>query len=192
MPAAPASAGTRPGVPRQLLGGEIEALWELADNAERQLIGLLLIGVSSAEARRLDAAAFDLAAAQVQIAPTAPARTGRTLTLPPRLQAELATADPLPAWASDPDGSEALFTDLCHRLPLLASDAGIAHADEVDANSLRDSYLIYLVRQGARLTQLEQIAGPMGSAALQRYAAYAPAGAALPLAQVTLTYPVLA
>jgi uncharacterized protein involved in exopolysaccharide biosynthesis len=175
-----------PPVPRQLMQGEVEALWELAGDAEQQLIGLLLCGVSPDEAARLTRASFDLAAGLLRV----PAPGARELPLPPQLCALLADAERLPAWSADAGGL--LFDDLPHRLSLLASDAGIAHADEVDAGTLRDSYLIFLIRQGLRLTQLEQVAGPMSGAEIRRFAPYSPPGASRPIEQIDLTYPLFA
>lgn len=118
--------------------------------------------------------------------------TAAWLRLAEPLRALFANVEPLPAWYGG-DGAPAIaFAELLHRIGLLAIDAGIAHAAEVDAETLRQTYLIYLVRQGARLTELEQIAGPMAAAELQRYAAYAPGGGSRPLAQLDLCYPALA
>lgn len=168
--------------PRQLMIGEVDALWQLADGNERQLIGLLLCGVQLDEAAELTHEAFDLAEGNLHLGT-------RVLKLPPRLHRLLAEADPLPAWAGlDRDA----FDDLTHRLSLLAADAGIAHASEVNANTVRDTYLLYLVRQGARLTRLSQIAGPMSGADTLRFAPYTPPGAARSLEALDLTYPALA
>jgi succinoglycan biosynthesis transport protein ExoP len=85
-----------------------------------------------------------------------------------------------------------VLPELAHRIPLLAMDAGLAHAMEVTPDVLRHSYLLYLVRQGARLTELHRVAGPMGAAEVQRYAPYSPSGASRPLEQLDLIYPALA
>ena len=176
VPNAPAQA------PRQLMIGEVEALWQLADVSERQLIGLLLCGVQLDEAATLTHDSFALADGDLHLGT-------RVLKLPPRLRALFADTDPLPAWEGF---DRAAFEDLTHRLSLLAADAGIAHASEVNAATLRDTYLMYLVRQGARLTRLSQVAGPMSGVESLRFAPYSPAGAARALDELDLTYPVLA
>ena len=179
---APAPAALPDAAPRQLMGGEVEALWELADDAERQLLGLLLCGLDLSEIGRLAASDFDLDAGVVS-APT----DGRQVPLPPALRALFTDGAPLPAWQSAAEADE-----LAGRIPLLALDAGLAHAVEVTAAVLRHTYLAYLVRQGARLTELHRVAGRLDAAAVQRYVPLSPAGASRPLAEVELTYPVLA
>lgn len=169
---------------RQLMGGEIEAVWELASDDERQLIGLLLSGLQLDELPTLDERAFDLAHCALHLS----GHGGRTLTLAPLLCDLLASAPSLPAWRAAPERD---LRELRSRIPLLALDAGLAHAAEVTAEALRHTYLVYLVRQGARLTELHRVAGPMGAADVQRYAPYSPAGASRPLQQLDLHYPAL-
>jgi succinoglycan biosynthesis transport protein ExoP len=172
-------AGLPDGIPRQLMGGEVEAIWEIAANPERQLMGLLLCGMSETELAALRADDFDLEGGTVSVP-----GDGRSLALPPLLTLELSQSGALPAW-----GSAAEAEDLGHRITLLAHDVGIAHADEVTPAVLRHTYLTYLVRQGARLTELDRIAGAMDTATIRRYAPLSPAGASRPLEQLDLTYP---
>ena len=172
-----------PGVGRrELLAGEVRALLELADAATRQLIGLVLSGITPAECVMLDARAIDLAAGTVQ----APG-DGRVIRLSPALAALFAGHRPVPLWIDDPAAGGA--AGLLARIGLLAHDAGLAHPAEVDAAALRHTYICYLVRQGVRLTEIERIIGRLPAAELARYAVYSPAGAAKPLAQVALSYP---
>jgi len=170
---------------RQLMGGEAEALWDLAGDDERQLIGLLLSGLRPEELGGLGEEDFDLQACRLQVS----GGGARTIALAPSLCRLFATSEPLPAWRDNPDHA---LVELAHRIPLLAMDAGLAHATEVTLDVLRHSYLIYLVRQGARLTELHRVAGPMGAAEVQHYAPYSPSGASRPLEQLDLIYPALA
>jgi uncharacterized protein involved in exopolysaccharide biosynthesis len=167
---------------RELLAGEVRALLELADSATRQLMGLVLSGITPAECVLLDVRAIDLAAGTVQ----APG-DGRIIRLSPALAALFGGHRPLPLWSDDPAGGGA--AGLLARIGLLAHDAGLSHPDEVDAAALRHTYICYLVRQGTRLTEIERIIGRLPAAELARYAVYSPAGAAKPLAQVALSYP---
>lgn len=168
--------------PRQLMTGEVEALWDLADRAGRQVIGLLLGGVAPEELPRLRATDFDLAGGTLSV----PGAAARTLTLPPALLPLLAS-EPRPAWAGA--DAEARVAELLAHIGLLASDAGLAYAQEVDAAVLRETWLIWLVRQGARLTELHRVAGALSSEQLRRLAPFSPPGPARPLAELQIAYP---
>ena len=167
---------------RELLAAEVRALTDLADPATRQLIGLLMSGLTAEECADLDGAAIDLAAGQVR----APG-DGRVIPLSPALTALLAAQPRVPLWVGDSaiGGVDGLLA----RIGLLAHDAGLTHPAEVDAAALRHTYCCYLVRQGARLTEIERVIGRLSAAELARYGVYSPAGAAKPLAQVALAYP---
>jgi polysaccharide biosynthesis transport protein len=183
VPADDALPSLLPGMGRrELLAGEVRALLALADAATRQLMSLVLSGLTPAECVMLEARAIDLAAGTVQ----APG-DGRVIRLSPALAALFAGHRPVPLWIDDPAGGGA--AGLLARIELLAHDAGLAHPAEVDAAAVRHTYICYLVRQGARLTEIERIIGRLPAAELARYAVYSPAGAAKPLAQVALVYP---
>ncbi len=174
-----------PGVlPRELLAAEVRALTELADPATRQAIGLLLSGLTPGEVAALDEDAIDLAAAEVRVP-----GDGRRVPLAGPLRELFAGYQPVPLWSGAPglDG----VAGLLGRIRLLAHDAGLAHPTEVDAAALRHTYICHLVRQGARLTEIERIIGRIPAAELARYGVYSPAGAAKPLAAIQLDYPVL-
>lgn len=175
--------------PRQLTIGELEALWELADTAERQLIGLALSGVQPDEARSITRENIDLATGTLRLFGEDGANADRSLPLGSRSLAVFSEPGALPAWGDQPPER---FEDLTQRLSLLAADAGIAEADEVNAQTLHDTYVIYLVRQGARLSRLNQIAGPMSGADARRFAPYAPPGASRPFEEIDLIHPALA
>ncbi|MGB5834679.1 MAG: hypothetical protein WBG92_22195 [Thiohalocapsa sp.] len=178
--------GALPDIPlRQLMGGEVEALWDLASDDERQLIGLLLSGLRLDELNELSEDDFDPSDCRLRVN----GGGARAIILAPSLCRLLGIANPLPAWRDDPVHA---LEELYHRIPLLAMDAGLAHAHEVIPEVLRHTYIIYLVRQGARLTELHRVAGPMGAAEVQRYARYSPPGASRPLEQLQLVYPALA
>ena len=172
-------------IERELLAAEVRALTELADPATRQLIGLLLTGLTPRECADLDETDIDLGGGQVR----APG-DGRVLGLSPALAALLAGHQPVPLWSGDPAAGGA--AGLMGRIGLLAHDAGLSHPTEVDAAALRHTYICYLVRQGARLTEIERVIGRLPAAELARYGVYSPAGAAKPLGQVALDYPVFA
>lgn len=175
-----------PGVqPRELLAAEVAALWELAEPMSRQLIALLLSGLSLEECAELSAEHFDREAGRV----ISPGPSPREIPLAPVARDLFARSEPLPLWAGvDYHQTPA---ELARRIGLLAHDVGLSQPAEVNADSLRHSYIAYLVRQGARLTEIERLVGVVPTAELTGYAALAPAGQAKPLSDVDTTYPVL-
>jgi len=183
LPGAAPAASLPPSLPRELIPAEVGALWTLAEPLSRQLLALLLAGLRLEECIELGPEHFDLAAGLVQ----PPSEPPRTVALPPETRYLFEASTPLPLWAGSgpaPSGEE-----LDARIRLLAHDAGLTRPEEVTAAALRHSLLSYLVRQGARLTELGQVVGTISAAELARYAPLAPSGPARPLAEVDLGYP---
>lgn len=170
---------------RELSDAELQSLIDAADLSTRQLLGLLLSGLSLEEAAALSAAQIDVENGRLRVG-SAPVRE---LILAPRLRAWLAVSGMQPAWAAtrpaDPD-------ELAAAIACAAVDCGIAEPASVDAESIRHTYIVFLVRQGLRLLQLERVVGRLGARTLAGYAPYSPPGAGLPLEAVTLVHPVLA
>jgi integrase len=170
---------------RELIPAEVGALWDLADPMSRQLLALILSGLSLDECAALRAEHFDPAAGRVR----SPGKSEREIELAPAVGELFARSVPLPLWAGD--DYRRTQDELAGRIGLLAHDAGLSQPTGVTAEALRHSYVAYLVRQGARLTELERIVGAMPAAGLTRYASFAPTGQAKPLADVDTTYPSL-
>jgi hypothetical protein len=61
----------------------------------------------------------------------------------------------------------------------------------VTSAALRHTYIAYLVRQGMRLGDIEQVAGDLPPAEVARYAPFAPGGRAKPWEEMDLLYPAL-
>jgi uncharacterized protein involved in exopolysaccharide biosynthesis len=172
-------------LPRELIPAEVDAVWALADPMSRELMALLLSGLTLKECAALEPEDFDLEAGTL----LAPSEPPRAIPLAPPIARLFAACRPLPLWAG---GVGHLSADeLSMRIALLAHDAGLAQAAEIDAATLRHTYIAYLVRQGARLTELPRLLGPMPPSALARYTALAPAGPARSLDQIAVTYPTL-
>ncbi len=171
--------------PRELTTAEAEALWELADPMSKELLVLLLSGLTIQECAELQAQDLDLEAATVQ--PAGGAR--RPVPLADSARDLFAACQPLPLWASR--GGRPTPEQLSTRIGLLAHDARLDRPMEVDAESLRHSYIAYLVRQGVRLTELELVIGPMAPSRLARYASLGPQGPAISIAEANILYPAL-
>jgi succinoglycan biosynthesis transport protein ExoP len=174
QPSAPLATRTPGGVlsppaVRELTRPEIQALWEAADDSGRLLLGLLLAGLSLEEAAQATRADLEPDDNLLRVA-------GRRLPLAPTVTALL--------------GDEpAVAGELAADLKLLAHDAGLPFPDQVDPSSLRHTYILYLVRQGARLRELERVVGPVPASQLTAYSPYSPQGPGKPLADLELLYP---
>jgi integrase len=170
-------------LPRELITAEVEAIWSLADPLSRQLVALLLSGLTLEECAGLGPGHFDLEAALVRT----PVGSGREVPLAGAVRDLLAACRPLPMWAGG--GGRLGVDELAVRIGLLAHDAGLAQPREVTAEALRHTYVAYLVRQGARLTELERVIGPTAPSRLAAYMGLAPAGPAKSLRDLNLVYP---
>lgn len=163
---------------RELTAPEIESLWRIADPPGRRLIGLLLTGLTLPEITALAEPDYEPASGQLQIG----GKGGRVLTLSPEVNS-LFQSNGLPAVSTEPG-------DLDADIRLLAYDAGLPFPEQVNAETLRHSYIMFLVRQGARLRELERIVGPVPPQTLAAYGPYAPKVAGKPLEDLNLHYPV--
>ncbi len=160
--------------PRELTAPELEALWRCADPRGRLGLALLLSGLSPEETARVRAGDFDPAGGLLRV----------------RGPGQRETAIPKachPLFESMDQGLD----ELDAHIRLLAYDAGLPYPEQLDAATIRHSYILYLVRQGARLRELERIIGPMPPQALIAYGPYSPKGAGRPLNDLELVYPVL-
>lgn len=161
---------------RELSSRDIEQLWEFADSTTRTWIGLLLSGVSIAEALSLDANSIEADSGQLYLYGDSP----RILTLAPALPEYLSL--PLPK-----DDEE----EISARLHLAAVDAGLPSPESINAESLRHTYIAYLARQGIRLSQLEKVIGKIPAKNLSHYSRYSPPGQGLRLKEIEACYPAL-
>lgn len=172
-------------LPRELSLADIEQLRDSADLAARQVLGLLLSGLSLDEAAALRAEHIALAEAKLLVYGATP----RELPLAPLLRDWLAESGGAPVWATaaapEPD-------ELAACLACAAVDAGLAEPESADAAALRHAYILHLVRLGIRLADLEKIIGKTSAKALAAYARYSPPGQGRKPGTLALTHPALA
>lgn len=179
----PTAAALESPQPRELDEPDLRLLLAAADLAGKQLLGALLSGLSLDEAAGLRAGDIDLAGRRLRVGGERP----RVLPLAPRLRHWLRQTDPSPAWSAAPDRDE-----LAAQLACIATDAGLPDPLGVDAGALRHSYILYLVRQGIRLADLESVVGPLGAKQRATYARHSPPGPGLRADGVPLVHPALA
>ncbi len=70
-----------------------------------------------------------------------------------------------------------------------AVDIGLDSLDGTLAETLRQSYIIYLVEQGLRLTSLTHVVGHLSPLELAGYAVFSPAGGGCDIGQIELIHP---
>ncbi|WP_221895290.1 site-specific integrase [Bathymodiolus japonicus methanotrophic gill symbiont] len=156
------------GLPRELKVKELTTLLETADVKTRQLVTLLLSGLSLNEISRLDKAHIDLAADIIHISGDDP----RTIPLSPTLKALFEQTEPCPAWSKNQNITPKMLEAM---LIYAAADAGFPETPGINVESITHTYIVYLVKQGIRLAELELIIGDTDPATLAKYSRYSPA-----------------
>ncbi len=170
----PLTALTEDTSSRELTLPEMSSLFNSAEPQTRGIIALLLNGLAVDEILNLTNAGFDML--QQRIVITAQRKLPMT-----RCLAELIERDKLlPDWTSV-DEINAL---IC----CAAIDGKLDHPERVDAETLRYTYILFLVRQGIRLADLTKITGPLPSSLLLELSRYSPEQTGLALESINLDY----
>jgi len=164
----------------------IARLLENADPFARQLIALLMSGLSAEEILRLEPSHIDLEKGEVAVPGDPPRKVGLAPGVVDWFERE---GSPWLAWSGKDHFDR---EEIDARLQLAAVDAGLAESGQIDAELLRNTYLLYLVRQGIRLSELETIVGTMPARELLDLGRYSPAHAGKPASEVQLAYPLMA
>ncbi len=170
-------------IPEELTEAELQTLWDSAPLKGRQLIGVLLTGITVDEAALLDTRHIELDRNRIEI----PENHPRFVTMPAMLKALFNQSPTIPAWRIAPRTNA---EDLRALLACLATDADLP-GDRVTAESLRHTYLMYLVRQGIRLAELTEIAGYISPSVLAVYRSQSPRGPGKSLREIDPVHPLL-
>lgn len=171
--------------PQEKTEEEIVALLTSADPAGRQLITLLLSGVSISEVSHLTASSYNPALGTLAIQSQPP----RVLSLPASAQSALNESNGLPRFLDQ--GAETTREHLEAIITCAAVDAGLPEPSSFNASSLEDTYISYLVRQGIRLSDLPSIIGEISMTRLSSFSQLSPPHSGLPLDRVDVVYPTL-
>ncbi len=182
--------GADPLPSRELSEQELFALWEASAPRTRVAILLLLSGPSADELLASTSDDVDLAAGRMRVRSASP----REIVLQPatlhQLQAcGLAPGTPLLTTTSgDAVSRDELEADLL----CAAHDAGLARPDEVTPAALRHAYILFLLRQGVRMSDLVAIVGRLPTAVISAYGQLAPPGPRVTRESTQLAFPLLA
>jgi polysaccharide biosynthesis transport protein len=169
---------------RELSVLQLRMLLNASNLKGKQVISLLLSGLTLDEAASLKGEQIDLVTSTVTITGSAP----RTLTITHALKSLFTQSDGRLVWDADKPASP---YDLAAVLLCAAVDSGLPNSDEITAEAIRHSYIVYLVRQGLRLSDLEQITGYLEPTVISSYSAYSPPQQGLSIDNVELLHPAL-
>lgn len=177
---------------RELSVAEVGAMITAANGPARVLIGVLMSGATLGEAAAMNWRHLDLGSGAIRIA----GANAREIVMSSGLKAlviHLATGNgdgDAPIWR-DGDGGPLSPGDLDALVSCAAHDGGITDAGDVSAVTLWHTYITWLVRQGARLGELERIGGHMAPGELAALAALSPPGPGMSLDEMLLAYPAM-
>jgi len=170
--------------PGELSRAEVATLLENADPVARQLILLLMSGLTVREILDLEETDLDLAGGEIRVG-----NPRRSIRLPADTRNWFEQdGKPWLAWKQIAPFDE---QELQARLQLAALDTGLEKV-AVSGELLRNTYLLYLVRKGLRITELEKIAGSMSARRLLELGRDSPAGTSRTLSEVDPVYPLFA
>ncbi|MDU0353333.1 hypothetical protein RS130_04760 [Paraglaciecola aquimarina] len=166
---------------------ENQALYRVANKQGKVLLALLYSGVQVEELALLSKTSFKDNYARVQIL----GEQSRILNIDAHYSLALAELcesknDSAPIW-SNLIGKD----DFTQIILNAAHDAELAFPDQLSADTLRHSYITYLVSQGARLNDLELIVGHIPPRDLAEYRKVKRQGPLLELADIDLYYPLI-
>jgi hypothetical protein len=142
---------------------EVAALLAAAEGMARRVCVLALLGLTTAEAAALHVS--DVRDGELHVGGTSP----RKVRLPAWFVTSLAGQDAA-LLVSDPSGRALAEDELAAMIFSAALDAGIAGARAVDADTLRNTCIGWLLEQGMRYADLPSRVGWVGPTVLQAFA----------------------
>jgi succinoglycan biosynthesis transport protein ExoP len=169
---------------RELSVHQLRILLNASNLKGKQVISLLLSGLTLDEAASLKAEQLDQEKATLAVTGSAP----RTLPIHRALTALFAQSGDRPVWDT---GNAASTDDLAAALLCAAVDSGLPNPGEISAEAIRHSYIAYLVRQGLRLSDLEHITGYLEPAVISNYSSYSPPQQGRGIDDIELLHPAL-
>ncbi len=168
--ALPQMPGGGVSLPRELTQDEVSALLAAADGDVRQLCALLLLGLTVDELKALAVKDFDPATLRLTVRDA----SARTLALPGWLALALekrAGDDPEKPLLSNASGQPPGAAEIVHGITCAALDAGLESAASVSPEALRHTYILNLINQNVRFSDLAPLVGHLRGEELAAYAA---------------------
>ncbi|NOQ65307.1 MAG: integrase [Methyloprofundus sp.] len=170
---------------RKLELDEVDTLLEASDIRAKQLITLLLSGLSAEEVVHIKRESLDFSTGNIVVAtgesPRSVAMNGAVRTLFEHIE-------PCPVWDK---GRKVSLKTLDSILNYAIVDAGLTGESGINTNAISEAYIRYLVKQGVRLSELDQVTGEIDPTDLSRFSSDSPAGKGVPISDINLLYPAL-
>jgi integrase len=193
---APPSAMATPllaqALPRELEQHEVGQLLAATAPEHLPLLACLLCGLSAEEAGALRVGDLDGAAGRL----TVPGEAPRVLALSAPLLTLLVASAGSGASPQQPllsvSGQALAAADVASVVTSSAFDAGLEQPQSVTPESLRHTYVAFLVRQGLRFGDLGRLVGRLSSEQLNALGPLAPPGERRPLAEIEALMPAVA
>jgi len=167
---------------REISSQEISDLLRAANDKAKLLIALLLSGMTLEEISMLQDDDVDSDECKLMIAGSFP----RSIPLNHIVKSYLVDSG---CRLANPTGEPLTGDDLSALLECTVIDAGLPAPEELNAASVRHTYMIYLVKQGVRLSELEMIMGYITPTELASYRVYSPPGPGRSFTEIDLCYP---
>ncbi|MCK5122407.1 MAG: integrase, partial [Methylococcales bacterium] len=168
---------------QKLAVDEVQVLLKHADNKTQQLILLLLSGVTLNEISGLTIEQINSDGSMIRLEGTSP----RDIQVGERLQVLLIKSTQGGfLWGVQDD---VFVVDLNAMLYCCEVDAGLIREAGLLAETLRQTYVIYLVEQGIRLALLDKIIGYQSPLELAGYAEYSPSAGGCEIENIQPIYP---
>jgi site-specific recombinase XerD len=164
---------------------DLQKLFELSNLKAQQLIALLFNGLTLTEISALTEEDFDYDQKTLFVA----GESERVVPIPDKVIKLFQNHIPIPAWQIKQVLTE---EDLDAILMCAVVDSGISHPDQINSETLRHSYIIYLVRQGLKLSELEPLVGYLSPSKLSGYRSYSPPSRGRDIKEIEILHPALA
>ncbi len=171
-------------VNRELSIEDLKALLAASTLQGKQLIALLLSGLTLEETAALKADQINLDLATITVMGPIP----RTVNIGPAVKLLFEQSDGAPVWSTDTPAAPKEFAT---SLLCAAIDSGLPDFTKINAEAIRHSYILYLVRQGLRLSGLQEIVGNLATPVISYYSAYLPMQKNRDIDQIVVLHPAL-
>ena len=169
-------------VPREISNQELDILLQASNNKSKQIIALLLSGLSLDEITSLHSEAIDNDLISIS------GSSARNIPLNTTLKAYFEKNQ---YCLMDKLNTSVKSEDLAAMIHCSVVDAGLASENEINAESIRRNYIIFLVGQGMRLSDLELVFGAIPPTELSAYSAFSPPVAGRSFEEINLLHPAL-